>query len=275
MKNFEFIAGGVSGLTGLTVIYPSDHLVSVHQLNRLNNSNKIKLSDTFRDILKKDGPMGFYKGYLPIAVACTAKFGTNFFTYHKSHEFKLSNNKYVQDYLSGFITGVVSATFISSPTTNLKMRLIYSQNTLNIKNYNIINAMKDLYLAKGLMGFYLGYRATLLKDILSFGIKFPVYYQTKPLIESHVKNSIVASLVSGAIAGSISGLLVTPVDLAQTRLQVNYSSRYKGIWNVWSKVYKSEGVRGLYTGGLIRTLRPIPGMSIVFTVHEWLLSFTN
>ncbi|KIJ54757.1 hypothetical protein M422DRAFT_24661 [Sphaerobolus stellatus SS14] len=56
-----------------------------------------------------------------------------------------------------------------------------------------------------------------------------------------------ASALGGTLACGLTHALVTPLDLVKCRTQVD-KNLYKGNFDGWGKIYKADGLRGLYTG---------------------------
>lgn len=86
--------------------------------------------------------------------------------------------------------------------------------------------------------------------------------------------------LSGALAGFLSGVIVCPLDVAKTRLQVQsfyykkpeFESRglkYKGLFNTFSKIIQEEGYKGLYNGLVPISLGYFPTWMIYFSVYEY------
>lgn len=71
-----------------------------------------------------------------------------------------------------------------------------------------------------------------------------------------VKLSPLADATAGAIGAVFSNMLVFPLDVIKTRLQVqtealkdvNPSLHYKSALDALLKIYKAEGIKGLYAG---------------------------
>ncbi|CAI8509487.1 unnamed protein product [Hanseniaspora opuntiae] len=87
-----------------------------------------------------------------------------------------------------------------------------------------------------------------------------------------------AIALSGALAGFLSGVVVCPLDVAKTRLQVQSfyykqkdttSLKYKGIFNTLRTIVAEEGVRGLYNGLAPISLGYFPTWMIYFSVYEY------
>ncbi|PVV02801.1 hypothetical protein BB560_002744 [Smittium megazygosporum] len=68
-------------------------------------------------------------------------------------------------------------------------------------------------------------------------------------IEINSGRYFMACTIGGTLACGITHWFVTPLDLVKCRLQVN-KSLYTGIFNGWSTIYKTGGIRALYTGGI-------------------------
>lgn len=71
--------------------------------------------------------------------------------------------------------------------------------------------------------------------------------------------------VAGAVSGALTVLVLHPLDVVKTRLQVQeskpekgFASRYKGALHAFRVIHRREGIRGLYSGAwvvLIHVLR--------------------
>lgn len=54
--------------------------------------------------------------------------------------------------------------------------------------------------------------------------------------------------MGGALSGVIEALILTPLDVTKTRLQLDKTGQYKGMVDCGKKLFKAEGPRGLYKG---------------------------
>ncbi|XBW38536.1 hypothetical protein QEN19_004124 [Hanseniaspora menglaensis] len=106
------------------------------------------------------------------------------------------------------------------------------------------------------------------KEIIAYNDKTPLLTKTRSIA------------LSGALAGFLSGVLVCPLDVAKTRLQVqtfyyqktsfdSQGLKYKGIFNTLSKIVHEEGFKGLYNGLVPITLGYFPTWMIYFSVYEY------
>ncbi|PWY67338.1 mitochondrial carrier [Aspergillus eucalypticola CBS 122712] len=82
--------------------------------------------------------------------------------------------------------------------------------------------------------------------------------------------------VSAAIAGTVSSVVTTPVDVVKTRMMLGAGSATSrniggggdGAWEVGKKVYREEGVRGLFKGGAIRSVWTAVSFGVYLCVYE-------
>lgn len=84
--------------------------------------------------------------------------------------------------------------------------------------------------------------------------------------------------ISGALAGFLSGIMVCPLDVTKTRLQVQgldgaENPYYKGVIGTMNTIVKDEGIKGLYKGLLPILLGYFPTWTIYFSVYEFSKDF--
>lgn len=75
--------------------------------------------------------------------------------------------------------------------------------------------------------------------------------------------------LNGSIAGSFSGFVVTPFDVAKTRLMTyNVKDKLPSTAGVLKEIYSEEGARGLYRGAGIRMMYLGVGGFAFFGIYE-------
>lgn len=77
----------------------------------------------------------------------------------------------------------------------------------------------------------------------------------------------------GSLAGAFGAFMVYPIDLVKTRMQNQRSSRvgemlYKNSWDCAKKVFRNEGLKGLYSGVLPQLVGVAPEKAIKLTVND-------
>jgi solute carrier family 25 protein 39/40 len=94
-----------------------------------------------------------------------------------------------------------------------------------------------------------------------------------------------ANLISGGISGALAAVVTTPFDVVKTRMQVSglmingpsaptssppvvTTLQSPGPFSVFNKVWREEGLRGLFTGVGPRAARTAPACAIVIATYE-------
>jgi len=273
------IAGGLSGLASLITIYPTEYIKSQVQFQ----GNYYGFRQICRQTYQNWGLFGFYRGMTPLLIGSIPRSMFKFAGYEQTHYLLRKHQlltKYpdLQNFLSGSVAGVLTAVTVSSFTDNIKMNSIYHQ-TQHQQKLSLFQSTKQIYQQKGISGFYRGLSSTCMKESLTFGLRFTFYHRIfRPLhsFEAKIKNqdskempkNSLTSAVAGGIGGGIVCLINNPFDVAQTRLQTNYSGKYHNLPHCLWNVIKEEGIMALWKGASYRSLRAIPGVMISFYVYE-------
>lgn len=76
------------------------------------------------------------------------------------------------------------------------------------------------------------------------------------------------------MAGCTTTLFVHPLDFARTRMAVDLGRlkadrEYTGLWDCLRKVYRSDGVRGLYSGFLAAFLGMFVYRGLYFGIYDF------
>jgi Mitochondrial carrier protein len=87
--------------------------------------------------------------------------------------------------------------------------------------------------------------------------------------------SAVHKFTAGALAGVTAVTACYPLDLVRTRLSTEFEGRehYRGIPDAFSKIYRTEGVRGFYSGILPTLLVAVPNFAISYTTYGTLKEY--
>lgn len=153
----------------------------------------------------------------------------------------------------------------------------------NLKLYNYkggLDALREIASKEGVRGIYKAYGAT----IMSFGpfsaLYFLFYENFKQMVVGNQKEiSFGPSLFCAGSAGTLAAFLTNPLDMAKLRMQVVRASQasnvessfdYKNIFDGLYKIYRSEGVRGLFKGSLARILFHTPNTAIIMSLIEYI-----
>jgi len=151
--------------------------------------------------------------------------------------------------------------------------------------------MKKLQKQEGLLGFYKGNSASVIRIIPYAALHFMVYEQYRCWILNNCSllgTGPFIDLLAGSAAGGTAVLCTYPLDLARTKLAYQVSATegrcnyllgrpisqptYNGIVDVFRSVYKEGGVRFLYRGLGPTMIGILPYAGLKFYTYEKLKS---
>lgn len=95
-------------------------------------------------------------------------------------------------------------------------------------------------------------------------------YSTYESTVNFLKKDLVSSFIAGGMAGSISRTVVSPFERAKIlfQLQGAGNTNYQGVFPTIFKMYKEEGVKGLFRGNGLNCLRVFPYSAVQFYVYQ-------
>lgn len=180
------------------------------------------------------------------------------------------------EHLVAGIVGGLTSTLVLHPLDLLKVRFAVSDGQSSLKkNYrNISNAFATIVREEGFKGLYKGVAPNCLGAGTAWGLYFLFYNSVKKHMAETSNQSHLGPLkhmTAGACAGALTTAITNPIWVVKTRLCLQYgnvttntaaaatlestresllpeSKRYSGTWDALKKVYKYEGVSGLYRG---------------------------
>ncbi|KAL5361675.1 mitochondrial carrier domain-containing protein [Aspergillus floccosus] len=90
---------------------------------------------------------------------------------------------------------------------------------------------------------------------------------------SDVVERAVITGVSAAMSGTIASTVTTPIDVVKTRMMLSAGdgegrTRRVSSWAVGRKIFRDEGIRGLFRGGAIRGVWTASALSIYLGMYE-------
>lgn len=180
------------------------------------------------------------------------------------------------EHLLAGVLGGLTSTLVLHPLDLLKVRFAVADGQSSLKkNYrNISNAFSTIVREEGFQGLYKGVVPNCLGAGTAWGLYF-LFYNTvkKQMIESSQQQQLgpLKHMTAGACAGALTTAITNPIWVVKTRLCLQYgtaptttttssaatesvksilpeSKRYTGTWDALRKVYRYEGVSGLYRG---------------------------
>lgn len=141
-------------------------------------------------------------------------------------------------------------------------------------------ALKEIYSKNGITGLWRGSLASLPRAAVGSGAQIATFGKTKSLLIEYdlVTQPTYNSFCSGLIAGSLMSVAITPPDVISTRLYnqgVDAQGRglyYSGWLDCFVKIFRTEGVYGMYKGFWANYLRIAPHSTLVLLFFDELIS---
>ena len=257
-------AGGTAGMMSLISIYPSEYVKILIQ-----NNPKYDIKSVVLETVKKNGISGLYRGMMPLMICSIPRSAIKYSVYEYSTYiinnsiFKNKKNDRLVNFIGGGISGICSGVLVSTPFDNIKNNSIKLQN-MSTEKPGILNSINVLYKKNGLRSFYKGCVTTSVKEGITYGSRFLMY---KELYDADFLKDFPEygkSFVAGAGCGMLGVIINNPLDVLQTKLQLNHNTTIlKELKNINNLMYYYKGLG-------IRIIRTIPGLGISFTVYEYL-----
>ncbi len=183
---------------------------------------------------------------------------------------------------AGWLAGVSQAT-LTYPLEVVRTRLSIDKQ-MGGTYKGIIDCAAQTIRAEGVTALYKGYIMTFISTPVYVGLQMSLYQyflNNAPKTEDG-KTPIYQKLICGACAGLIAQTTAYPGDTIKKQLQSNgvhgEKPKFKGLIDCVSQIIRKEGVRGLYPGLTLNSIKCLPEAGIQFAVYEFmkdLLSFNK
>ncbi|CAN0247480.1 unnamed protein product, partial [Ectocarpus sp. 4 AP-2014] len=99
--------------------------------------------------------------------------------------------------------------------------------------------------------------------------------QQQQHMEERRRNAgLVWSFVGGSFAGLCQAVVIIPTDIIKIKLQIQVGApgssnlKYRGPVDCAMKIFKTQGVRGLFRGAPATAIRDTPSMGLYFASYE-------
>ncbi|PBP20848.1 solute carrier family 25 protein [Diplocarpon rosae] len=111
--------------------------------------------------------------------------------------------------------------------------------------------------------------------ILGYGalnaLLFVTYNRTNILLNSYsppAQPNLWTTWLAGAIGGLATWVVSTPTELVKCRAQISASHQSTSCWKITRDIFRTEGIKGLYFGGVVTALRDSVGYGFYFWSYE-------
>ncbi|KAI0902024.1 mitochondrial carrier [Annulohypoxylon nitens] len=290
----NLIAGGGAGMMEALVCHPLDTIKVRMQLSRRARqpgAPKRGFIRTGAEIVKRETPLGLYKGLGAVLTGIVPKMAIRFTSFEAYKQMLAdAETKTITGrgtFLAGLAAGVTEAVAVVTPMEVVKIRLQAQHHSmadpLDIPKYrNAAHALYTVVKEEGFGALYRGVSLTALRQGSNQAVNFTAYtYFKEALLRWQEKNGNAAgqlpswqTTVIGLVSGAMGPLSNAPIDTIKTRLQKTPAeegvSAFKRISVIAGEMFKQEGVHAFYKGITPRIMRVAPGQAVTFTVYEYL-----
>lgn len=169
---------------------------------------------------------------------------------------------FLKDFAAGGISAAISKTAVA-PIERVKLLLqvqhISKQITADKQYKGMVDCFVRIPREQGVLAYWRGNLANVIRYFPTQALNFAFKDKYKQIFLGGVdKNTqfgryFVGNLASGGLAGATSLCFVYPLDFARTRLAADIGKagaerEFSGLGNCLSKIFKSDGIGGLYRG---------------------------
>lgn len=169
---------------------------------------------------------------------------------------------FMKDFAAGGISAAISKTAVA-PIERVKLLLqvqhISKQITADKQYKGMVDCFVRIPREQGVLAYWRGNLANVIRYFPTQALNFAFKDKYKQIFLGGVdKNTqfgryFVGNLASGGLAGATSLCFVYPLDFARTRLAADIGKagaerEFSGLGNCLSKIFKSDGIGGLYRG---------------------------
>jgi len=165
---------------------------------------------------------------------------------------------FLVNFFAGGLSGVIAKT-ATAPIERVKLLLqTQASNDKVVRPYKGIgDCFYRTVTEEGTLALWRGNGANVIRyfptQALNFAFKEIYQDLLRPRDSTNSSKLVLANLLAGGLAGSTSTLFVYPLDMARTRLGVDIGKhpnerQFKGPFDCINKIYKADGMKGLYKG---------------------------
>ncbi|EFH69687.1 mitochondrial substrate carrier family protein [Arabidopsis lyrata subsp. lyrata] len=284
-------AGATAGAIAATFVCPLDVIKTRLQVLGLpetpaSGQRGGVIITSLKNIVQKEGYRGMYRGLSPTIIALLPNWAVYFSVYGKLKDVLQSNDGKLS--IGSNVVAAAGAGAATSIATNplwvVKTRLMVTQGIRpDVVPYkSVMSAFSRICHEEGLRGLYSGILPSL-AGVSHVAIQFPAYEKIKQYM-ANMDNTSVENLspgnvaIASSIAKVIASVLTYPHEVIRAKLQEqgqmkNAETKYSGVIDCITKVFRSEGIPGLYRGCATNLLRTTPSAVITFTTYEMMLRF--
>ncbi|PNS15261.1 Succinate/fumarate mitochondrial transporter [Sphaceloma murrayae] len=286
----NLIAGGGAGMMEALACHPLDTIKVRMQLSRRARAPGVKrrgFVQTGVEIVKRETPLGLYKGLGAVLTGIIPKMAIRFTSYEWYKQMLANPDGTIPSrgtFLAGLAAGVTEAVAVVTPMEVIKIRLQAQHHSmadpLDVPKYrNAAHALYTVVKEEGVGALYRGVSLTALRQGTNQAVNFTAYTELKAWLQEKQPdpNTPLPSWQTaciGLVSGAMGPMCNAPIDTIKTRLQKTPAqpgeTAVGRIVNIGNMMWKQEGVRAFWMGITPRIMRVAPGQAVTFAVYEFL-----
>lgn len=237
------------------------------------------------EIVKRETPLGLYKGLGAVMTGIVPKMAIRFTSYEWYKQALAARSGEITgkaNFLAGLAAGVTEAVAVVTPMEVVKIRLQAQHHSmadpLDIPKYrNAAHALYTVLKEEGVGALYRGVSLTALRQGSNQAVNFTAYTEFRARLQDYQGKSDLPgyqTMFIGLVSGAMGPLSNAPIDTIKTRLQKTPAepgqTAIGRIVTISRDMWKQEGSRSFYKGITPRIMRVAPGQAVTFTVYEYL-----
>ncbi|XP_077983850.1 mitochondrial ornithine transporter 1-like [Glandiceps talaboti] len=280
----EFMAGAIGGVACVLTGQPFDTVkVKMQTYPQLYPSSW----QCFKKTINEEQIAGLYRGTIPALAANIAENSILFMCYGlcKTTVCKVAGHKSTDDLSSieNALAGSTAAFFSSlglCPTELVKCRMqamheaMGSQGKLLSGRISPWTVTRTILQQDGALGMFQGLTSTWAREMPGYFFFFGGYELSRTLLtptgSSKDDLSVPRLLFCGGFAGACLWTAIFPIDVVKSRIQVqSMVGTMEGFMPTLKNIYRTEGIRALYSGLGPCVLRSFPANGALFVAFEW------
>lgn len=284
----NLIAGGGAGMMEALACHPLDTIKVRMQLSRrarAPGAPRRGFLKTGSEIIKRETPLGLYKGLGAVLTGIVPKMAIRFTSYEWYKQMLANSEGMVTGqatFAAGLAAGVTEAVAVVTPMEVVKIRLQAQHHSmadpLDVPKYrNAAHALYTVVKEEGVGALYRGVSLTALRQGSNQAVNFTAYSEFRARLQAWQGTTDLPSwqtMLIGLVSGAMGPLSNAPIDTIKTRLQKTPaepgSTAIQRITNITKEMWRQEGSRSFYKGITPRIMRVAPGQAVTFTVYEYL-----
>lgn len=266
---YDYIAGGLGGLSGLVIGHPLDTLKVKQQVpDHISGNTPSSLTQNFglRATLKLINDEGWVRGhfrglmsplfsYAGLNAVYFGVYGNVLMRLRSENELHAISTKEKDDYMNIFLAGCAGGAVQTIPGCPFELAKVVLQSQVGVKSESVYrgpwDACVDIIRKNGIRGVYRGFLLHNVRDIPSFGL-YIVSYEYLNNVGHRIfpsQSETFLNFISGGVAGILSWTSIMPFDVVKNRIQADcHGNAYNNSWHCTREAYREGGLSIFFRG---------------------------